>query len=212
MRLLLDANLSPRGVAARLRETGHDVVALAQDRALEGLADPQVLELAASEGRVLITRNSRDFAPLARQWAEAQRSHAGLILIWTLDHSQCAEIVAGLEQQLQRWPSQEQWLDDRDLLRGRPRVLWASHAHGLARAALRTSAGSARPSASRSMLTGWRAGQQATLSLLSAASSAWRSRGSVMIGEMPARDRELVRMRQSGARITEIVLRVSLAS
>jgi len=33
-----------------------------------------------------------------------------------------------------------------------------------------------------------------------------------MIGEMPARDRELVRMRQSGARITEIVLRVSLAS
>lgn len=101
------------------------MLALAQDRALEGLADPNVLELAASEGRVLITRNSRDFAPLAREWAEAQRSHAGLILIWTLDHGQFTEIVAGVEQQLQRWPSQEQWLDDRDLLRGRPRVLWA---------------------------------------------------------------------------------------
>jgi predicted nuclease of predicted toxin-antitoxin system len=111
LRLLLDANLSPRGVAARLREVGHDVLALAEDAAFEGLADPQVLELAASELRVLITRNSRDFAPLARQWAEAGRSHAGIILIWTLDHSQFAEIVAGVERQLKQRPVQEQWRD-----------------------------------------------------------------------------------------------------
>jgi predicted nuclease of predicted toxin-antitoxin system len=111
LRLLLDANLSPRGVAARLREAGHDVLALAEDAAFEGLPDPQVLELAASEQRVLITRNSRDFAPLARQWAEAGRSHAGIILIWTLDHSQFAEIAAGIERQLQQRPSQEQWRD-----------------------------------------------------------------------------------------------------
>lgn len=111
MRLLLDANLSPRGIAKRLREAGHDVLALAQDASYEGLADPQVLELAASERRILITRNSRDFAPLARQWAEAQRPHAGLILIWTLDHSQFAKITAGIELQLQRRPEQEQWHD-----------------------------------------------------------------------------------------------------
>jgi predicted nuclease of predicted toxin-antitoxin system len=111
LRLLLDANLSPRGVAARLREHGHDVLALAQDATFEGLADPQVLELAASEQRVLVTRNSRDFAPLARDWAEARRAHAGLILVWTLDHSQFAEIVAGVERYLEEWPSQEQWRD-----------------------------------------------------------------------------------------------------
>jgi uncharacterized protein with PIN domain len=111
LRLLLDANLSPRRVAAQLRKKGHDVLALAEDASYEGLADPQVLELAASEGRVLITRNSRDFAPLAREWAEAQRSHAGLILIWTLDHDQFAQIVAGIEHQLDLWPSQEQWRD-----------------------------------------------------------------------------------------------------
>jgi hypothetical protein len=111
LRLLLDANLSPRGIAARLREHGHDVLALAEDAAFEGLADPHVLELAASEQRVLVTRNSRDFAPLAREWAEAQRSHAGLMLIWTLDHSQFAEIVAGVERQLGLWPSPEQWRD-----------------------------------------------------------------------------------------------------
>jgi predicted nuclease of predicted toxin-antitoxin system len=109
LRLLLDANLSPRGIAAKLREAGHDMLALAEDATFEGLPDPQVL--ASSEQRVLITRNSRDFAPLARQWAEAGRSHAGIILIWTLDHSQFAEILAGVERQLQQRPSQEQWRD-----------------------------------------------------------------------------------------------------
>jgi hypothetical protein len=111
LRLLLDANLSPRGVAAPLREAGHDVLALAEDAAFEGLSDPHVLELAAAEGRVLITRNSRDFAPIAREWAEAQRSHAGLILIWTLDHSRFAAIVNGIEHQLEAWPVPEQWRD-----------------------------------------------------------------------------------------------------
>jgi predicted nuclease of predicted toxin-antitoxin system len=111
LRLLLDANLSPRGIAAKLRQAGHDVLALAEDSAFEGLSDPQVLELAASEQRVLITRNSRDFAPLARQWVQDGRSHAGIVLIWTLDHSQFAEIVAGVELQLRQRPSQEQWHD-----------------------------------------------------------------------------------------------------
>lgn len=111
MRLLLDANLSPRGVASPLRKRGHDVRALAEDASYEGLPDLQVLELAATEHRILITRNSRDFAPLARQWAEAQRQHAGLILIWTLDHSQFNEIVAGIERQLAQRPTQEQWQD-----------------------------------------------------------------------------------------------------
>jgi hypothetical protein len=58
LRLLLDANLSPRAIAAKLREAGHDVLALAEDATFEGLSDPQVLKLAASEQRVLITRNS----------------------------------------------------------------------------------------------------------------------------------------------------------
>jgi predicted nuclease of predicted toxin-antitoxin system len=109
LRLLLDANLSPRGIATRLREAGHDVLAVAAESSFEGLSDPQVLALAASEERICVTRNSRDFAPLAREWAEAQRPHAGLILIWTLDHSQFAEIVAGVERYLERWPSHEQW-------------------------------------------------------------------------------------------------------
>lgn len=111
MRLLLDANLSPRGIAAPLRTAGHDVLALAEDPTLEGLDDPAVLELAASEKRLLITRNSRDFAPLAREWAEAQRPHAGIILIWTLDHSQFRKIVEGIERCIDQLPRQKDWVD-----------------------------------------------------------------------------------------------------
>ena len=111
MRLLLDANLSPRGIATPLQAAGHDVLALAADASFEGLDDPLVLELAAVEQRVLITRNSRDFAPIAREWAEALRHHAGLILIWTLDHSQFVAIVTGVERYLGHWPEQEQWRD-----------------------------------------------------------------------------------------------------
>jgi predicted nuclease of predicted toxin-antitoxin system len=111
LRLLLDANLSPRRIGGSLSDAGHEVLALAEDSRYEALADPQVLELAAGEQRILITRNSRDFAPLARQWAEAHRSHAGLILIWTLDHSQFKAILTGVEYQLRRWPTQARWRD-----------------------------------------------------------------------------------------------------
>jgi predicted nuclease of predicted toxin-antitoxin system len=111
VRLLLDANLSPRRIGGPLQAGGHDVLALAEDASLEGLTDPVVLEFAVSEQRVLVTRNSRDFAPLARQWAEAQRPHAGMILIWTLDHHRFAEIVAGVERLSAQWPRQDQWRD-----------------------------------------------------------------------------------------------------
>ncbi len=111
MRLLLDANLSPRRIGSPLRSSGHDVRALAEEPTLDALDDPAVLEFAASEGRILVTRNSRDFAPLARDWAEAHRSHAGCILIWTLDHGQFAEIVAGIERLLAQRPRQEDWRD-----------------------------------------------------------------------------------------------------
>jgi predicted nuclease of predicted toxin-antitoxin system len=107
--LLLDANLSPRRIGGPLRAAGHDVLAPAEDASLEGLDDPLVLELAAVQERVLVTRNSRDFAPLAREWAEAQRTHSGMILIWTLDHSQFGEIVAGVERLIRQWPTHEQW-------------------------------------------------------------------------------------------------------
>lgn len=111
MRLLLDANLSPKAVGAALRDAGHDVLALAEDATFEGLDDSDVLALAATEGRIVVTRNSRDFAPIQREWAEARRPHAGCILIWSLDHSRFAAIVAGVQRVLAARPQQDDWRD-----------------------------------------------------------------------------------------------------
>ena len=76
---------------------------------LDGLEDAAVLELATHEKRVLITRNSRDFSPLCRTWAEAGRDHAGVILIWSSSSRQFGEIVRGVERWLDEIATQEAW-------------------------------------------------------------------------------------------------------
>ncbi len=111
MKLLLDAHLSPRHVAEPLRRRGHDVVALAEEQALEGLADSEVLAFAAAEHRILVTRNSRDFAPILREWAEGNRSHSGCILIWTLRHDEFRRLVSEIERLLDERVSQRAWTD-----------------------------------------------------------------------------------------------------
>lgn len=111
MRLLLDANLSPKRIGAALERRGHDVVGLASDVVLGALDDSRVLELAAREERILVTRNSRDFAPLLREWAEADRHHAGCILLWTLGHHQFGPIIKGINRLLDERPDPEQWRD-----------------------------------------------------------------------------------------------------
>lgn len=111
MRLLLDANLSPKRIGSALEKLGHDVVSLASDPGLGALDDPQVLELAAEQDRILITRNSRDFAPLLREWSAGGRHHAGCILIWTLGHHQFGAIIEAVDGLLAVHPDPEQWQD-----------------------------------------------------------------------------------------------------
>lgn len=111
MRLLLDANLSPKRIGAALAEQGHEVLSLAADPALGALDDPDVLVLAAEEQRVLVTRNAKDFAPLLREWAEAGRTHAGCILIWTLDHHEFGAILDGVARLLAARPEPRDWQD-----------------------------------------------------------------------------------------------------
>ena len=75
VKLLLDENISPRA-AIDLRADGHDVVHL-RERGRLGIADPDVLELAFGEDRVLVTANVSDF----RKLAAARDIHAGIILL-----------------------------------------------------------------------------------------------------------------------------------
>jgi uncharacterized protein with PIN domain len=111
VRFLLDANLSGRRVARGLRSAGHDVLALSEHPELEGFDDPDVLALASEERRILITGNSKDFAPLLREWAEAGRHHAGCILVWTLGHHEFQALVKAICQLLIGRPRQRDWLD-----------------------------------------------------------------------------------------------------
>jgi hypothetical protein len=67
--------------------------------------------MAADEDRILVTRNSRDFAPLLRQWSEEGRHHSGCLLIWTLGHHEFGAILKGITKVLKEHPEQDQWRD-----------------------------------------------------------------------------------------------------
>lgn len=79
VRLLLDVHHS-RHAAARLRELGHDVEAAADHPDLAKLDDAALLAVATADGRVVVTENVADFAPLGQVWSSAGRDHAGLVL------------------------------------------------------------------------------------------------------------------------------------
>jgi hypothetical protein len=51
-------------VGKALEAAGHDVYALDSEKELEGMKVPDVLELAISEERVLVTANVSDFVAL----------------------------------------------------------------------------------------------------------------------------------------------------
>ncbi len=123
MRLLLDAYVSGPRVGRRLQANGHDVRALDQEPALEGLDDEDVLALAAKDHRILVTHNIRDFPSILRDWAAAQRSHAGAILVYGIDHREFELIARGIERWLELYPEPAKWIDlaailDRDFASG----------------------------------------------------------------------------------------------
>jgi predicted nuclease of predicted toxin-antitoxin system len=75
VKLLLDESLSP-AVAVALVADGIDACHV-RDRGILGATDPQVLERAFLEDRVLVTLNVNDFVKLAH----ARELHAGIVLV-----------------------------------------------------------------------------------------------------------------------------------
>lgn len=78
VRLLLDVHHSPRA-AQRLRDGGHDVPAAADDPALAGLDDEELLRAATRDQRSLVTENVRDFDRIVRVWSATGEHHEGVI-------------------------------------------------------------------------------------------------------------------------------------
>lgn len=109
MRLFLDAHISGPRIAHALRDRGHDVRAADEERDLDGLGDEQLLELAADEGRVMITFDVKDFTVIARRWAEAGKAHAGLGIVVGIDHREIGTILDALAREMNVRPAQAEW-------------------------------------------------------------------------------------------------------
>jgi len=111
MRFLLDAHVSGPSIGGPLRDNGHDVRALDQEPEFEGLEDEDVLALATGDGRILVTHNVADFPEILREWAAGGGSHAGVILVYGIEHSEFGLIRRGIERWLELRPRQEEWID-----------------------------------------------------------------------------------------------------
>jgi predicted nuclease of predicted toxin-antitoxin system len=111
VRILLDEQLSPSRVGAPLPLFGHDVECVAASQALAGLDDVDVLSHAASSGRVLVTRNARDFVPIARDWAETGRRHAGLLVIWSRETDEFGALIDEILGALDAVGDQDGWVN-----------------------------------------------------------------------------------------------------
>lgn len=101
-RLLLDEMLSP-AIAQRLVAKGIDVECVSARADLRGRPDADVLEAAATERRVVVTRNLADFSRLDAQWTHEGRSHAGIIGIQPERYQEDSRFVSAVTTALLAW-------------------------------------------------------------------------------------------------------------
>lgn len=78
--LLFDVHVH-HGARRALRAEGIDVAHAGDDPELRTADDLELLLAAAEEGRVVVTRNYRDFAPLVEALAERGRSFPGVLFL-----------------------------------------------------------------------------------------------------------------------------------
>jgi predicted nuclease of predicted toxin-antitoxin system len=79
VKLLLDEMISPR-IARELREAGHDVQAVKQDRPdLASRPDREIVRAMAAERRTIVTNNIADFRGIHDRLLAAGGEHCGMI-------------------------------------------------------------------------------------------------------------------------------------
>ena len=76
MKFLIDEDLSPRVARYLCEQFCFDGIAV-RDRGLLGASDPEVLNYAVAEDRILVTANIRDF----EKFASLVEVHAGIVLV-----------------------------------------------------------------------------------------------------------------------------------
>ncbi len=110
MRLLLDEMLSP-AIARELRERGNDVLAVADHPGWVALSDPEVMALARTGHRAVVTNNLRDYRPLhAEAITPGGPGHFGMIFMpgsYRRTKADTGRILAALEAKLTQYPGDE---------------------------------------------------------------------------------------------------------
>lgn len=97
---LLDEDIHP-ATAPAARKLGLDVVGVHElDRCGPAFPDRDQLRFAASEGRVMVTRNRDDYITLTREFFGTGETHRGLLII---PHSLTNRHPGRIARALSRW-------------------------------------------------------------------------------------------------------------
>jgi hypothetical protein len=119
VRLLLDEMLSP-AIARELRTRGHDVEAIQEHPEWRAYGDPEVLDLARRERRVLVTDNLVDMRPLHYEAiAPGRPGDYGMLFIpggYRRARADTGRIVTALEQKLDEYPAEDDLANGEDWL------------------------------------------------------------------------------------------------
>lgn len=114
MKLLLDEMLSPV-VAQQLCDRGQDVEAIAGHPLHAALSDREVLDLARSQGRAVVTDNLVDFRPLHHEAiSPGGTGHFGMVFMagnYRRTKADTGRIVAALEAKLAGFPGERDLAD-----------------------------------------------------------------------------------------------------
>ena len=102
--------LSP-AIARELRERGHDVLAVAEQPGRAALSDPEVLAVARTERRAVVTNNLSDYRPLhADAITPGGPGHFGMVFMpgsYRRTKADTGRIVSALEAKLKQYPGDE---------------------------------------------------------------------------------------------------------
>lgn len=95
-------------VGRTLSEDGHDVRAIDSEPELEKLSDPDLLDLATSEGRILVSANEKRLRASRKKWSGEGKSHPGLVVIQkSIRNEDFRTIIAGVRALLESTTGEE---------------------------------------------------------------------------------------------------------
>lgn len=80
-----------------------------EERELDGIADEELLSIAAAQARIFVTFDVKDFPVIARRWAEAGRGYAGCAIVVGIDHGEFGTILDTIARELHVRPQQSDW-------------------------------------------------------------------------------------------------------